>query len=147
MTIANFSNFHHSFTPLIFTTLNRGTIFLVGQLSGYCFEVIYFLLLNTFWIFWMFVYAFDLANKKTRNNKTDRVRSWIDTQSSLVHSLKRPINYCCRICTILCMILKKLLFIEALCRPLFTKYAHCKPLFQFQNNAWWTCPHSASAFR
>ena len=57
------------------------------------------------------------------------------SMSSLVHSLKRPINYCCRICTILCMILKKLLFIEALCRPLFTKYAHCKPLFQFQNNA------------
>ena len=82
MTIANFSNFHHSFTPLIFITLNRGKIFLVGQLSGYCFEVIYFLLLNTFWIFWMFVYAFDLANKKTRNNKTDRFRSWIDTQSS-----------------------------------------------------------------
>ena len=30
---------------------------------------------------------------------------------------------------------KKDLFIEALCRPLFTKYAHCKPLFPFQNNA------------
>ena len=27
--------------------------------------------------------------------------------SSLVYSLKRPINYCCRICTILCTISKK----------------------------------------
>ena len=34
----------------------------------------YSLLLNIFWIFWMFIYAFELA-KKTRNNKTERVRS------------------------------------------------------------------------
>ena len=54
--------------------------------------------------------------------------SWVST-SPLVYYLKRPINYCCRICTILCMIFKKRLFIEVLCRPLFTKYAHCKPLF------------------
>ena len=54
---------------------------------------------------------------------------------SLSHYLKQPINYCCRVCAILCMILKKRLFIEALCRVLFTKYAHCKPLFPFQNNA------------
>ena len=33
------------------------------------------------------------------------------------------------------MIFKERLFIETLCRPLFTKYAHYKPLFQFQNNA------------
>ena len=55
--------------------------------------------------------------------------------SSLVYSVKRPINYCCRICTVLCTILKKRQFIEALWRPSFTKYAHCKPLFPFQNNA------------
>ena len=55
--------------------------------------------------------------------------------SPIVYSLKRPINYCCRICTILRMIFKKSLFVEALCRPLFTKYAHCKPLFAFQKNA------------
>ena len=40
--------------------------------------------------------------------KTEKVRNWIDSQSSylgftsfnisLVYSLKRPINYCCRIC-------------------------------------------------
>ena len=54
--------------------------------------------------------------------------------SLLVYSLKRPINYCCRICTILC-IFKKRLLIEGLCRPLFTTYAHCKLLFPFQNNA------------
>ena len=42
---------------------------------------------------------------------------------------------CWRICTILWMIFKKRLLIEALCRSLFTKYAHCKPLFPFQNNA------------
>ena len=57
------------------------------------------------------------------------------SMSSLVYSLKRPINFCCRICTILCMILKKRLFIEALCGPLLRKYAHFKPLFPFQNNA------------
>ena len=48
--------------------------------------------------------------------------------------LKRPINYCCRICTILCMVFKKRLFIAALCRPLFKKYPHCSPLFPFENN-------------
>ena len=83
------------------------------------FEVICSLLLKIFWIFWMFIYAFDLA-KKTRNNKTERVKSWIAlrpcvcgsrfSMSLLVYSLKRPINYCSTICTILCMILKKRLF-------------------------------------
>ena len=53
----------------------------------------------------------------------------------LVYCLKQPINYCCRIFTILCMIFKKHLFIVALCSPIFIKYAHCKPLFPFQNNA------------
>ena len=57
------------------------------------------------------------------------------SMSSLVYSLKRLVIYCCRISTILCMILKKRMFIEALCRPLFTKYAHFKPFFSFQNNA------------
>ena len=51
----------------------------------------------------------------------------------LVYSLKRLINYCFRICSILCMIFKKWLFLKALYRPLFRKYAHCKPLFQFYN--------------
>ena len=73
------------------------------------------------------------------------VRSWIDAQSSclgfssftvpLIYSVKRPINYCCIICTTVCIIFKKRLFIEALCRPLFRKHAHCKPLFPCQNNA------------
>ena len=54
--------------------------------------------------------------------------------SPLVYSLKRTINYFCRICTNLCMIFKKRLPMEALCRPLFTNYAHCKPLFPFENN-------------
>ena len=67
----------------------------------------------------MFIYKLDLA-KKTRNNKTERVRSWIAlspcvwgsrfSMSLLVYSLKRPINNFCRICTILCIILKKGLF-------------------------------------
>ena len=39
--------------------------------------------------------------------------SWVST-SPLVYSLKRPINYCCRICTTLCMTFKKCLFMEAL---------------------------------
>ena len=39
----------------------------------------------------------------------------------LVTPLKRPIPYCCRICTILCMIIKRRLFIEMICKPLFTK--------------------------
>ena len=52
----------------------------------------------------------------------------------LIYSLKRPINYCCRISAILCNS-KNVRSIEALCRPLFTKYTHCKPLFPFQNNA------------
>ena len=47
--------------------------------------------------------------------------------SRLVDSLKRPINYYCRIFTILCIVFKKHLFIEALGRPLFTKYADSKP--------------------
>ena len=55
--------------------------------------------------------------------------------SPLVYSLKRPLKYCCRVCTILHMTFKKRLFIEGLCRPLFTKYAHFKILFVFQNNA------------
>ena len=83
--------------------------------------------------------------KVSKKVKTERVSNLIDAQFSclgftsfnvpFVYSLKRLINYCCKICTILCMIFKKLLFIEALCRPLFTKYAHCTPLFPFQNNA------------
>ena len=52
-----------------------------------------------------------------------------------VYSLKRPANYYCRICTISCMIFKKNMFMEALCRPLFTKYTHCKPLLPFQINS------------
>ena len=52
-----------------------------------------------------------------------------------LYSLKRLINYCCKICTILCIIFKKCLFIEALCIPLFTKFTHCKPLFLFKNSA------------
>ena len=77
--------------------------------------------------------------------KTERVNIWIDAQSlcmgltdcnaPLVYFLKRLMNYCCRICTILCIIFKKLLLIEALCRLLFTKGAHCKPVLSFQSNA------------
>ena len=52
--------------------------------------------------------------------------------SPFVYSLKRPTNYCCKMCTILCMIFKNRLFMKALCRPLFTKYANCKPLFSFE---------------
>ena len=89
---------------------------------------------------------------KQESYKTERVRYGIDARwvlvfgvsrvstSPLVYSLKRPINYCCNICTIFCMIFKKRLFIEALCRPLFMKYACCKPLFPFQNNASWIMP-------
>ena len=83
--------------------------------------------------------------KVYKKAKTERVGNGIDAQSfclrftsfnlPLLYSLKPLIIYCCRICTILCMIFKKRLFIEALCRPLFTKYAHCKPVFPFQNNA------------
>ena len=40
------------------------------------------------------------------------------------------------------MIFKTRLFIEALCKPLFTKHAHCKPLFPFQNIEKY--PHSPS---
>ena len=74
------------------------------------------------------------------NRKVKRLSNWTDAQLTsfnvpLAYSLKRPINYCCRICTILCIIFKTRLFIEALCRPWFIKYAHCKPLFPFQNNA------------
>ena len=58
---------------------------------------------------------------------------WVST-SLFVYSLKRPISYCCRISTILCMIFEKRLFIKVRCRPWFTKYAHDKPLFPFQNN-------------
>ena len=57
------------------------------------------------------------------------------SRSHLIYSLRRPIDYCCRSCTILWMILKKNLFIEALCRLWFRKYAQCKPLFPFQSNA------------
>ena len=53
----------------------------------------------------------------------------------LIYSLKWPMNYCYRICTILRMIFKKCQLIEVLCRPsLFTKYAPCKPLFPFQKS-------------
>ena len=69
------------------------------------------------------------------------------SMSSLVYSLKRPINYCCRICTILCTILKKRQYIEALCRPLLRNrrivnhYSHLKIMHNEK------CSHSASAFR
>ena len=42
---------------------------------------------------------------------------------------------CKRTYTIIYMIIKKRLFVKSLGRPLFTKYAHCKPLFPFHNNA------------
>ena len=61
--------------------------------------------------------------------KTQGVSSLIDDHSSCleftsfnvppVWSLKQPINYCCRICTILFMTLKKCLFKGALWRPSF----------------------------
>ena len=70
-----------------------------------------------------------------RERERERVSNCIDAQSSClgsrilasphVDSLKWQINYCCRICTILCKILKKRLFIEMLRRSLFTKYSHC----------------------
>ena len=54
--------------------------------------------------------------KVNKNAQTERVSNWIDAQSScwgsrvstcsLFNSLKRLINYCCRICTILCIIFK-----------------------------------------
>ena len=99
------------------------------------------------YIFYCFIYFgyFECLYMHLIWQRQERVRSWIAlsprvwgspfSMSFLVYSLKPPINYSCRICTILCMILKKRLFIEALCRPLFTKYAHFKPLFPFQNNA------------
>ena len=79
--------------------------------------------------------------------KTERINNWISAQSlhlrlmsfnvtSLHFSLKQLINYCCcRVCTILWMIIKKCLSIEAFCGQLFMRYAHCKPLFPFQNTA------------
>ena len=57
----------------------------------------------------------------------------------LIYSLKWKIN-CCRIYAILWMTFKKRLLIDALCRLLFTKCVHCKPLFPLHNNAWWTMP-------
>ena len=39
------------------------------------------------------------------------------------------------LCYVICVIVNKCLFIEVLCRPLFTIYAYSKPLFTFQNNA------------
>ena len=73
------------------------------------------------------------------NKKVKRVSNWIDTQFTSFNVPpcllpKTTDKLCCRICTIWCMIFKKLLFIEVLCRSLFTKYAHCKPLFPFQNS-------------
>ena len=91
---------------------------------------------------WKATWHLGKINKKV---KTERVNNWTESQSSclgsrvptfpLVYSPKQPISYCCRIYTILSMIFKKRLFIEALCRALFTRYAPCKPLFPFQNNA------------
>lgn len=92
---------------------------------------------------WKRTWHLSKVNKKVQ---IERVSNGNVTQSScfgfmsfnaplLVYSIKWPINYCYRIYLILCMILKKRLFIEALCWPLFRKNACCKPLFLFQNKA------------
>ena len=65
------------------------------------------------------------VNKKV---KTERVSNWIDAHCSCLgftsFNVSPPL-----VCTILCMIFKKCLFIEALWKSSFTKYAHYKPLF------------------
>ena len=58
---------------------------------------------------WKKTWYLGKVNKKV---KTERVRNWIEAHfscldsrvstSSLAYSLKQLINYCCRICTILC---------------------------------------------
>ena len=85
--------------------------------------------------------CFDKINKNSEIELMLSLRIWGSrvSTSPLVYSLKRPIN-CCRICKILCIILKKRLFTEALYRPLLTNYAHCKPLFPYQSNALWIMP-------
>ena len=89
---------------------------------------------------------FGKVNKKVKTERSAiklrlSPRVWdsqVSTSSPLPHlpcySLKRPINYCCRTSPILCMIFKICMFIKTLCRTLFTKYAHYKPLFPFENN-------------
>ena len=64
------------------------------------------------------------------------VWGWRVSTSCLVYSLNRPTNYCCRICAILCMILKKSLLIEQLCRPYSQKMRIVKhyPHFKIQSN-------------
>ena len=84
---------------------------------------------------WKITWHLGKVNKKLILRERERVSNCIDAQSSClgsrilasphVDSLKWQINYCCRICTILCKILKKRLFIEMLRRSLFTKYSHC----------------------
>ena len=86
-----------------------------------------------------------LLGKVNKNIKSGRESQQLNWRSVLVFGvhkfqrppLKRQINYCCRICRIcsILFIFKTRLLMEALCRPLFTKYGHCKPLFSFQNNA------------
>ena len=88
----------------------------------------------------------NLTSQQSTHESSEQRESanWIDAQSlclgftsfnaprppppPLVYSLKQSINYCCRVCTILCMIFKKCLFIESLCRPSYTKYMHCNPI-------------------
>ena len=105
----------------------------------------------------MFSLKNNLTSWQTRKFNTEKISNWIDAYSlrlgfrsfnsplPLVYSIKRPIT-CCKICTILCMIFKKHLLIEMLWRSLFTKYAHCKQLFLFQNNAWWIIPKFGICF-
>ena len=81
---------------------------------------------------WKIIWHLGKVKKKIKS-----VSNWTDAHftSFNVPPCLLPINYCCWICTIWCMTFKKRLFTEVLCRPLFTKYAHCKPLFPFENNA------------
>ena len=83
---------------------------------------------------WKLTWYLGKVNKKVKTERESHFeRVWGSRVStfSLAYSVQRSINYCCRICTNLCMVFKKCLFIELLCRPLLTKYAHCKPLFPF----------------
>ena len=119
----------HNYFPLAKSNLRKNCFKLLRHfLTFVCFH-------------WKVTWHLDKVNKV----KTERVNNLIDAQFlclgvtgfnvTLGYSPKRPINSCCRICIILCVVFKKCLFIEALYRPLFTKYAHCKPLFPLQNNA------------
>ena len=144
-----FAYFHFVLTSLFFSwsappppffLLIWYTVTSESSQSHISFEVIYYPLLNVFWIYLMSMYRFVLTGirrKFRRYTKLSyanfpfrksnlRENSFTCLTFLLVYSLKWRINYCCRICIILCMIFKKTSVHRSALKTIANHYSHFK---------------------